>query len=140
MRLPLLALPIALLSACAATPPPKEGARHAARMDACVFQSSISGFRPLDDRHVLLYGMGSKESYLAEITPGCFDLQYQTALAAVDGDGDSQICGFGRDNIAYHQLGSTESCRIMTLEKATEERIAEVLEKKSTKPRKVIIE
>ena len=42
--------------------------------------------------------------------------------------------------IALPARARTESCRILVLEKATEERIAAVREKKRTKPRKVIIE
>jgi len=142
MRLLLLTLSIALLSACAAAPPPKEGAPRMTRTDACVFESSITGFEPLDDRHVLLYGFGKRDPFLAEITPGCFDIKNQTALGAVDGDGNGQICGYGRDNIVYREFGRTESCRIVTLEIATEERIAAVKEqeKNSRKPRKVIIQ
>ena len=140
MRLPLLALTIALLPACAAGPPRNEDASRTARTDACVFQSSISGFKSLDDRHVVLYAFGNRDSYLAEVTLGCFGLQNQFELAAIDGDGNGQICGYGRDNIAYHELGRTESCRILSLEKATDERIAAILEKKAHKPRKVIIE
>lgn len=140
MRLPLLAIPIALLSACAATPPQQEAPRSF-RTDVCVFQSSITGFKPLDDRHVVLYdGVGNKNAYLAEITPGCFDLSHQSTLAAIDGDGNGQICGYGRDNIAYRQFGRLESCRVMTLERLTDERLAAVLETKTKKPRKVIIE
>lgn len=140
MRLPLLAIPIALLSACAATPP-QEGGPRTSRTDVCVFQSSITGFKPLDNSHVVLYdGVGTKDAYLAEITPGCFDLSHQSSLAAVDGDGNGRICGYGRDNIAYQQFGRLESCRVMTLERLTDERLAEVLEKKTKKPRKVLIE
>jgi len=139
MRLPLLAIPIALLSACAATPPQEEGSRTA-RTDACVFQSSISGFKPLDDSHVILYGPRNKDAYLAEITPGCFDLSHQSSLAAIDGDGNGQICGYGRDDIAYQQFGRMERCRLFRLEKLTDERLAAVMEMKAKKPRKVIIE
>ena len=140
MRFLLLTLSIALLSACAAQPPQKGDAPRTARMDACVFESQITGFDPLDDTHILLYAFGKKEPFLAEITPGCFDLKNQTALAAIDGDGNGQICGYGRDNIVYREFGRTESCRIVTLEKATEERIASVRENKAKKPRKVIIQ
>ncbi len=142
MRLPLLALPIALLSACAATPPQEKHELREPRKDVCVYESRITGFNTLDDRHVVLYGIGNKDSYLAEVTPGCFNLQNQTSLTTIDGDGNGQICGYGRDNIGYREFGRTESCRIVTLEKATEERIAAVMEKEknSKKPRKVIIQ
>lgn len=140
MRLPLLAIPITLLSACAATPPQAEGARTA-RTDACVFQSVISDFKALDDSHVILYdGTGNKKAYLAEITPGCFDISHRSSLAAIDGDGNGQICGYGRDDIAYEQFGRVERCRVLRLEKLTDERLAAVMEKKTKMPRKVIIE
>lgn len=141
MKLPLLAIPIALISACTATPQKEDGPRPA-RTDACVFQSAITGFQPLDDSHVILYdGVGNKHEYIAEITPGCFDLSHQVNLAAIDGDGNGQICGFGRDNLAYEQFGRTESCRITTLELLTEEGLAKVREKEAKKKsRKVIIQ
>ena len=140
MKLPLLALPLALIAACAAAPK-KEGAAPAARKDACVFESSITGFQALDDYRVLLYDrIGNKGVYLAELAAGCFDLVHQSSLAPTDGDGNGQICGFGRDNIVYYQFGRTESCRITTLEKLTDERLAAVMQKKTKKPRKVVIQ
>ena len=140
MRLTPLAIPLVLLAGCAATPP-KEGAAHSSRTDACVFQSTITAFRALDDTRVLLYDRtGNKNVYLAEVAPGCFDLAHQSSLAAIDGDGNGQICGFGRDNITYQQFGHMESCRVTTLERLTDERLAAVMEKKTKKPRKVVIE
>jgi len=93
-----------------------------ARTSDCVFQSTISGFGTLGDRHVVLYGPGERQAYLAEMSPGCFDVGSQVTLAAVDGDGNGQICGYGRDAVAYRGLGKVEHCRIMALEKLTEER------------------
>jgi hypothetical protein len=139
MRYLLLAIPVALLSACAATPQ-KEGPR-AAKTDACVSQSSITGFKALDESRVILYDdIGSKKAYLAEVMGGCFDLSHQSRLSAIDGDGNRQICGYGRDSIAYEQFGRVENCRIMTVELLTDESLAAALEKKARKPRKVIIE
>lgn len=139
MKLPLLIFLIALLPACAATHS-GEGAPQGVGTDACVFQSSITGFKPLDDSRVILYGRGGKDAYLAVMTLGCFDLAQQTQLAAIDGDGNGQICGYGRDNIAYQTFGRTESCRVTTLRRLTEEQLAAALEKKTKKPRKVLIE
>ena len=139
MRLPFLAMPIGLLSACAATPQ-NEGHRTA-RTDSCVFHSSISGFKPLDDSRVILYaGVGSKKAYLANVTPGCFDLSHQSQLSAIDGDNNRQICGYGRDSIAYRQFGRIESCRVMKLAPLTDEGLAAALEKTSDKTRKVVID
>ena len=48
------------------------------------------------------------------------------SLAAVDGDGNGQICGFGRDSVAYQRLGNVESCRILGLEQLSDERRLEL--------------
>jgi len=55
-------------------------------------------------------------------------------------DGNGRICGYGRDDIAYRQFGRLESCRVMKLERLTDERLAALLEKKTAKPRKVVIQ
>ncbi len=138
MRFMLLAIPVALFCGCAATPP-QEGERTSRGAD-CVFQSVVTGFKPLDDRHIVLYGVGRKDAFLAEVTPGCFDLSHQFTLAAVDGDGNGQICGYGRDQIAYREFGRLESCRVMSLERLTDERREALLSKTVKKPRKTIID
>jgi hypothetical protein len=96
------------------------------RTSDCVFQSTISGFEALDDRYVVLFGMGRRKAYLAEIAGGCFDMKSQYTLASVDGDGNGQICGFGRDSVAYHRVGMVENCRIMALEELSDERRIEL--------------
>ena len=92
------------------------------RTSDCVFQSSISGFETLDDRYVVLFASGSRKAYLADLSAGCLDVRSQTSLAAVDGDGNGQICGFGRDSIAYRRMGMVENCRILGLEQLSDER------------------
>jgi hypothetical protein len=92
------------------------------RTSDCVFQSTISDFTTLDNEHVVLYSMGKRKAYLAQIAPGCFDVKSQVSLAAVDGDRNGQICGFGRDSVAYRNLGMVEDCRIMGLEELSDER------------------
>ena len=93
------------------------------RTSDCVFVSTISDFHALDDRHVVLYSMGQRKAYLAELTGGCFEMKYQTQLATVDGDNNGQICGFGRDSIAYRRnMGGSEDCPIMGLEDLSDER------------------
>jgi hypothetical protein len=44
----------------------------------------------------------------------------------VDGDRNGQICGFGRDSIAYRNLGRVENCRILGMQELTEERREEL--------------
>lgn len=96
------------------------------RTSDCAFQSTISGFEALDERYVVLFGMGRRKAYIAEIAAGCFDMKSQYTLAAVDGDGNGQICGFGRDSVAYHRMGMVENCRIIALEELSDERRIEL--------------
>jgi hypothetical protein len=96
------------------------------RTSDCVFQSTISDFHAIDDRYVVLYATGGRKAYLAEIAGGCFDMENQYALAAVDGDRNGQICGFGRDSVAYRRLGMVEDCRILGMEQLTDERRLEL--------------
>src|SRR5688572_25801647 len=96
------------------------------RTSDCVFQSTIDDFHTIDNRYVVLYASGGRKAYLAEVAGGCFDMQTQYTLAAVDGDRNGQICGFGRDSIAYRRLGMVEDCRILGLEQLSDERRLEL--------------
>jgi hypothetical protein len=96
-----------------------------------------SDFQAIDDRYLVLYASGRRKAYLAEIAGGCFDVKFETALAAVDGDRNGQICGFGRDSIAYRRLGMVEDCRILGMEQLSDERRLELgLGVPQSKPRK----
>jgi hypothetical protein len=131
------------LAACATTTPdPESGAqrkpnqnRKMVRTTDCVFQSAISSFNALDNRYVVLYGSGSRTAYLVEVAGGCFDVRTRSTLAAVDGDGNGRICGFGRDSIAYRQFGRLEQCRILSIEKLSDLRRYEVLGESPPTPR-----
>jgi hypothetical protein len=96
------------------------------RTNDCVYQSSISGFEALDDRHVVLFASGRRKAYLVELSAGCLDVRNQTVLAPLDGDGNGQICGFGRDSLAYRGRGMPEDCRILGLEQLSDERRLEL--------------
>ena len=96
------------------------------RTSDCVYQSTISGFEALDDRYVVLFASGRRKAYLADLSAGCLDVRNQNALAPVDGDGNGQICGFGRDSIAYQRMGMVEDCRILGLEQLSDERRIEL--------------
>ena len=132
MKTALLALPLVLLAACASSGPKSQLGKQEpqritmSRSSDCVFQSTISGFHAIDDRYVVLYGSGRRKAYLAELSAACFDMKFQSALAAVDGDRNGQICGFGRDSLAYRRLGTVENCRILALEELSDERRLEL--------------
>lgn len=134
-HLPLLIAPL-LLGACVSQGPEsrlgtQEKERQSqgikmSRTSDCVFQSTISGFEVLDNRYVVLFASGQRKAYLADLSNGCMDVRSQSALAAVDGDGNGQICGFGRDSIAYRRMGMVEDCRILGLEQLSDERRLEL--------------
>lgn len=136
MRSALLSATALLLAACASTGPQSQlGTEQKAkekqqirltRTSDCVFQSTISDFTTLDDTHVVLFASGRRQAYLAELTGGCFDVRSQSSLMAVDGDQNGQICGFGRDSVAYRRMGLVEECRIMGLQQLSDERRVEL--------------
>lgn len=136
MKTALAAMSLLLLAGCAGTPSdvqtrhqPKETIKMTRTSD-CLSESLISGFQALDDHHVILFGSGRRKAYLVEIAPACFDMTRQNSLATVDGDNNGQICGFGRDSIAYEQFGRMERCRVMGMEELSEERLLEVQSRK----------
>ncbi len=106
------------------------------RTSDCVFQASIDGFDSIDERHVVLFSGGRRRAYLVELAGGCFDLDSQYSLAAVDGDGNGQVCGFGLDSIAFERMGRVQSCRVLGLEQLTDERRLELGLAEPARPRK----
>ena len=107
------------------------------RTSDCVYQRTIDDFQAINDDYVVLYGMGRRKAYLVEIAGGCFDITHRASLAAVDGDRNGQICGFGRDSLAYQNLGMVENCRILAMEDLSDERRLELgLGMPEAKPRK----
>ncbi len=136
MKTVLLPMTVLLLSACASSAPQSRlGTEQQTRekqqikltrTSDCVFQSTIDDFAALDDTHVVLFSSGHRKAYLTELTGGCFDVRTQSTLAAVDGDRNGQICGFGRDSIAYQRMGQVEDCRIMGMQELSNERREEL--------------
>jgi hypothetical protein len=142
-RTAILTLAALALAACVSSGPEsqlgkqqKEANRiNLSRTSDCVFRSTVNDFTVLDDHHIVLYGMGRQRAYLAELTGGCFDVRSQSSLGVVDGDNNGQVCGFGRDSIAYERMGLVENCRIMGLEQLSDERRLELGIGSSGKPK-----
>jgi hypothetical protein len=136
MKTAVLAIPLLLAAACTASDSrvqTRQKAKPGIRLERtsdCIQQSAISGFEVLDDRHVVLFGGRDREAYLVQLAATCFDISHQIALAPIDGDGNGRICGFGRDSIAYEQLGRRENCRVLGIEKLSDERRIRIMETK----------
>jgi len=130
----LLPIPALLLAACVSSGPEsllgtQDKAKQRIEMTRtsdCAFQSTIEGFDVLDGTHVVLYGMGRRKAYLTELAGACFDVKSQSTLAAIDGDQNGQICGYGRDSIAFRRMGMAESCRILAMQELSDERRVEL--------------
>ena len=133
-RLRLIAPACLLVAACVSSGPESQLGKQAkapkriemSRTSDCAFQRNIDDFHAIDDNYVVLYAMGRRKAYLAEIAGGCFDVKSQNSLAAVDGDRNGQICGFGRDSIAYRRMGTVENCRILAMQELSDERREEL--------------
>jgi hypothetical protein len=146
MKTPAIAVAACLLAAaCVSSGPESQLGKEdksprriqMSRTSDCVFQRTIEDFQAISDDYVVLYGMGRRKAYLVEIAGGCFDIKYRSSLAAVDGDRNGQICGFGRDSLAYQNLGMVENCRILGMEDLSDERRLELgLGVPEPKPRK----
>jgi hypothetical protein len=124
------AAPLLLLAACVSHGPQTQlGTQEKAsreirltRTSDCVYESTINDFDILDDHHVAFFSAGRRKAYLAELSGGCFDISARMTLATVDRDKNGQICGFGADSIAYSRGGIMEDCRIIGLERLSDER------------------
>jgi hypothetical protein len=134
MKIAILPMTALVLTACVSSGPKTQlGTEEKAkqhiemtRTSDCVYQSTIDGFDALDDTHVVFYSMGRRKAYLAELAGACFDVKAQSTLAAIDGDQNGQICGYGRDAIAYHRMGMVENCRILAMQQLSDERRIEL--------------
>ena len=142
MKPAILAMPVLVLAACVSSGPDSRLGKNKperirlARTSDCVFNSTIDGYQVLDRDHVVLFGQGRRKAYLVEIAGICFNLNNEFSIATVDGDGNGQICGFGRDSIAYEQFGRIENCRVLGLEELSEERRIELLGSSPNRTRK----
>ena len=134
MKVAILPMTAVVLAACVSSGPESQLGKEdkakqrieMTRTSDCVYQSTIDGFNALDDTHVVLFSMGQRKAYLTELEGACFNVKSQSTLAAVDGDQNGQICGFGRDAIAYQRMGMVENCRILAMQQLSDERRIEL--------------
>lgn len=71
----------------------------AAPKDECVFVRSISSWRVLDRRNVVLFTGNANRAYLAQLGMPASDLTYAFKVAFIDHDRDGQLCGRSLDKV-----------------------------------------
>lgn len=136
MKATFLLLPALALAACVSAGPQSAiGSQEKAnkkqrlkleRTSDCMFRSTIDDFTALDDSHLVLFNSGRRKAYLLQLEGACFDIRSEPAVATVDGDNNGQICGYGRDSIAYRRMGRFEECRILGIEALSDARRDEI--------------
>ena len=90
-----------------------------------MFQRKIEDFEAIDDStSCCTPRAGARPTSRRSRAPA--STSEPVTLAAVDGDRNGQICGFGRDSLAYQNLGMVENCRILGLEQLSDERRLEL--------------
>lgn len=136
MKVTLLLPPALALAACVSAGPQSAiGSQQKAnekqrlrleRTSDCMFRSTIDDFTALDDSHLVLFNSGRRKAYLLQLEGACFDLRTAPEVATVDGDNNGQICGYGRDSIAYRRMGRFDQCKILGIEALSDARREEL--------------
>lgn len=85
------------------------------RGDTCIFISQINHYQALDRDEIVLFGPGSNNAYLVELTMPLMGLEGSWKMATIDRDRDGRLCAFGRDRIGTSDLGMKESSSIKSI-------------------------
>jgi hypothetical protein len=129
MKTALLVLALMLVAGCAGTGSDAMTADHgekpalaaAQHPGVCVARSDVAAIEPVDDYRVVLLAKDRRNAYLAAFADGCFNLEGESGFTLLDGDGDGQICGSGKDLLAYRRIRTLQKCRITDLQPFTDE-------------------
>lgn len=67
----------------------------------CVFRQTVNDWSPLDDQHLIIYGLTQSEAYLARLFFPNPDLMFNLGVAIVDDDRSGSICGGSGDGLYF---------------------------------------
>jgi Family of unknown function (DUF6491) len=67
----------------------------------CVFRQTVNDWSPLDDKHLIIYGLTDQDAYLARLFFPNPDLTFNLGVAIVDDDRSGSICGGSTDGLFF---------------------------------------
>ncbi|HEY8538063.1 MAG TPA: DUF6491 family protein [Steroidobacteraceae bacterium] len=81
----------------------------------CIFISQVNSYQALDRDKIVIFGPGSNNAYLVELSMPLMGLEGSWQMATIDRDGDGRLCGFSRDRIGVRDIGSPEYSSIRSM-------------------------
>ena len=99
-----LSLAAILAGGCASTSESTGEPRRMARGNDCFWENTVSGWKVIDDRTIVVWPIGKRKGYRVSLEPGCSGLDFAPQLGFLDNDG--RICGFGGDAIYLDRAGA----------------------------------
>jgi hypothetical protein len=124
---------VALTTGCAATGAAPNAA--STTYNDCIFARTLSDWRPLDNRNLILFGNG-RRPYLVELVQPVPDLNFDVAIGVYDRDGS--ICPFGGDAIIVRGGGIPQSVSIRSMRRLTDEELDAVYVQFGIRPPEVV--
>jgi hypothetical protein len=100
----------------------------------CFFATSLSDWRPLDNRHLIMFAP-RRRPYLVELARPVPGLSYEYMIGVYDRDG--QICPYGGDSIIVDG-GFREQVRIVSMRRLNEDEVDDVLTEFGINPPAVV--
>jgi hypothetical protein len=67
----------------------------------CLFRQTVDDWSPLDQEHLIIFGPGRQDAFLARIAFPNPDLTFNIAVAIVDDDRNGMICGGATDGLVF---------------------------------------
>ncbi len=120
-----IALAAAVVAGCAAPGTTREERVTAREETDCIFVRSITDWRALDDRNLIVYA-GRNRPYHVELARSCFGIEFETVIAFYDRSADERICGFGMDRVIVDRT-MPEACGIVAVDELTEDQAEELV-------------
>jgi hypothetical protein len=101
----------------------------------CIFARTLSDWRPLDNRNLILFGNG-RRPFLVELVQPVPGLNFNFMIGVYDRDG--RICPYGGDAIIVRDGGMAQSISIRSIRSLTDEQYDDVLVQFGVTPPEVV--
>jgi Family of unknown function (DUF6491) len=110
-----------------------DSAKPATDGNDCVFSGTINDWRPLDDRHLVIWAPNRKDAYLVSLSFPLTNLKSRESMAIIDNNGDGRLCGYGMDQIVIGGGPYPEKSTVMGMTKLDEAGLAALGEQYNVK-------